>query len=337
MNTRSIFHVAAVVAITLFSQPYARAVNFVELEPNDSKTTATNVQLTAAGDTITGNSISATGTGLDYFVVRTPVQATAIYLNRLTLNQAANVGTIRSLGQTATNAGNSSGPGVANAAAPDNAFQTSSASLNQWYSFGRAGAISYRVTGTAATTADYISTFSQTVVVPVNLGSFASGSITFTNTGLTSTQDTEVFIYNSNLTAIPGYTNDDFLDGTTVPAGGSTLNSLLTRNFAPGTYFIAISNFNTADNQLSPADEGTATGNYLDFDGAMANSSTATLATIPFAIKDANGTTNFNATKAGIFDIYWGTFTVVPEPTTVSLALFGLAGLGLAAYRRRRS
>lgn len=341
MNLSKIIRFLPVAALTLVSAQFAYALhpaaNFIEIEPNDSKATATNVQLLASGDTITGNSIAATGTGLDYYTVRTPVQAIAIYRNRLTLNQA-NVGTIRGLGQTATGP-NGIGPGMPNPAALDNTLQTSTVAtgmMNQWYSFGRVGAISYRVTGAAGTTADYVATFTQVVVTPVSLGNFQAGPITFTNTGLTSTQDTEVFVYDANLVAIPGYLNDDFLDGTVVPPGGSTLNSILTRNYAPGVYYVAISNFNTADNQLSPADEGTATGTYLDFDGAMANSSTTLLASIPFSVRDSSGTTNFTATKPGPFDIYWATFTVIPEPSTVTLAAVGLAGLAVAAYRRRR-
>lgn len=322
----------------LLAAPGAFAVGFVEIEPNDSRATAQIIQLVGPGDTITGNSTSTTGTGLDYYLVQTPVQAVAIYMNRLTLNQA-NVGTIRGLGQIATGP-NSVGPGMPNPAAQDSTFQTSTTAtgmMNQWYSFGRAGAIDYRVTGAAATTANYIATFSQVVITPVSLGTFAAGSITLTNTGLNSTQDTEVIVYDSNLMPIPGFLNDDFLDGTVVPPGGSTLNTLLTRDFAPGTYFVAISNFNLADNQLSPSDEGTATGTYLTQPGALANSSTTALASIPFAIRDANGTTTFTATKAGAFDVYWGTFTVIPEPSTVSLAIVGVLGLGVAAYRRRRA
>lgn len=314
-------------------------VNFTEMEPNDTRATAQVIMLTAPGDTITGNSQGATGTNLDYYQIHTPVQALAIYMNRLTLNQA-NTGSIRGLGQTATGP-NGVGPGMPNPAATDNAAQTSSVAtgmMNQWYSFGRAGTIDYRVTGSASTTANYIATFTQVVITPTNLGSFAAGSITFTNTGLNSTQDTEVFVYDVNLMPIPGYTNDDFLDGTPVPPGGSTLNSLLTRDFAPGVYYLAISNFNTADNQLSPADEGSATGTFLPYDGAMTNSSTGTLASIPFQIRDSDGNVlTFNASKPGPFDIYWATFVVIPEPSTVSLAILGVGALGLAAWRRRRT
>lgn len=310
----------------------------METEPNDSKGAANVINLTGAGDTITGNSQASTGTGLDYFRVTTPIQPIAIYQNRLTLNQA-NTGTIRGLGQTASNPTNSSGPGTPSPTATDNPFQSSSTAtgqFNQWYSFGRTGSLYYRVTGTATTTANYVATYAQTVITPVNLGSFAAGSITLTNTQLNSTQDTEILVYDSMLMPLAGFLNDDFLDGTVTQTGGSNLNSLLTREFAPGIYFVAISNFNTADNRLSPADEGTASGTYLDFDGVTANSSTTALASIPFRISDANGNTDFTATKPGAYDVYWGTFTVVPEPGSVALTLAGAAGLAAVIARRRR-
>ena len=75
----------------------------------------------------------------------------------------------------------------------------------------------------------------------------------------------------------------------------------------------------------------------LDFAGAMANSSTTTFASIPFRLTSASGNTDFTAVKANAFDIYWATFTVVPEPGTVALSLVGAAGLALAARRRRRA
>ena len=331
---------------TLFAGISSAAV-VTEIEPNDSKLTATPAAL-AVGDSMTGlstgSSTTIAGNGsADYFLVSTAVQAPAIYRNRLTITTngaAGHTGSIRGLGQTASNATNASGPGLPNAAALDNTLQSSStittpARFNQFYTFGRAGQLYYRVTGATATTVDYTSTLSQDVITPVNLGTFPTGSITLTNTGLTSTQDTEVFVYDSNLSPVAGATNDDFPDGTTVPTGGSTLNSLLTRTYAPGTYFVAISNFNTADNQLSPADEGTANSNYLDFAGVMANSSTTALASIPFRLTSGAGNFDFTATKPGAYDIYWASFTVaVPEPTT--LAALSLGGLLLGRRRPTR-
>jgi hypothetical protein len=344
---RTACRAAAAAAVLAMGTSALRASVFIESEPNDSKATANPVLLTGVGDTIVGNSQGSSTTvagptSADYFRVTTPAQPVAIYMNRLTITSdiVGHTGTIRGLGQTATNTTNSSGPGLPNPAAPDNTFQTSSTTsnpprFNQWYSFGRPGSIAYRVTGATATTADYTSTFSQSVVTPVNLGTFNAGTIELTNTQLASTQDTEVFVYDSALTPLPGYTNDDFLDGTVTQTGGSTLNSRLVRAYTPGTYYVAISNFNTADNQLSPADEGTATGTYLDYDGAMANSSTTVLASIPFNLIDSAGSHPFTATKPGPFDIYWATFTVaVPEPTMMGLA--AVAGAGVIARRRRR-
>jgi hypothetical protein len=194
------------------------------------------------------------------------------------------------------------------------------------------------VTGAAATTADYTATYTQTQITPTSLGSFDAGQFTFTNLGLNSTQDTEVFIYNSNFQPVPGALNDDALDtangGPPIPPGSSTLNSFLQLNLDPGTYYVLISNFNTGDNQASPASEGTASGNVMDFAGAMANASTTVLASIPFRISHVGGNFDFIATKPGPYDVFIGQITVVPEPST--MALCGLAAAGFAAIRRRR-
>jgi hypothetical protein len=105
-------------------------------------------------------------------------------------------------------------------------------------------------------------------------------------------------------------------------------------NLDPGTYYVLISNFNTGDNQASPASEGTASGNVMDFAGAMANASTTVLASIPFRISHVGGNFDFIATKPGPYDVFIGQITVVPEPST--MALCGLAAAGFAAIRRRR-
>lgn len=314
-----------------------------EVEPNDNKAAATIANM-LVGDSLvgvsTGSSLTVPGlTSADYWRVNLAPQAVGIYRNRLTITTpgtAGHTGTIRGLGQTATGP-SGVGPGFANPAALDNTIQTSSTTttpprFNQFYTFGHAASLYYRVTGSTSTTAEYTSTHTQELITPISLGSFATGSFTFTNTGLLSTQDTEVFLYDGNLQPVLGALNDDFLDGTVVPAGGSTLNSLLTRTILPGTYYLAIANFNTADNQFSPFDEGTASGNVLDFPGVMANSSTTVLASIPFRMVHPDGTLDFTASKPGAFDIWWGTFTVVPAPG--SAILLGMGGL-LAARRRR--
>ena len=75
MNVRllrgAVFAALALVPAMAFAQ--------AETEPNDSKATANLFTLPALSTTgvITGNSISATTTGLDYFRVTTSAQATA--------------------------------------------------------------------------------------------------------------------------------------------------------------------------------------------------------------------------------------------------------------------
>ena len=53
-----------------------------------------------------------------------------------------------------------------------------------------------------------------------------------------------------------------------------SLGSVLTRDYAGGVYYLAISNFNVANNQASPADDDFRTGVVMDFPGVVANSST---------------------------------------------------------------
>jgi hypothetical protein len=288
-----------------------------ESEGNDSKAAA-NAFTVAVGEFIQGNSLGTTGVNLDYFRVKTVADALAIYQYRLTLTTAGtagHVGTIRGLTQTA---------GVPNAGT-DATFQTSSTvtnppRYNQWYGFGKAEELYYRVTGTASTTADYVSTLSRTTITPVDLGSYAEGSITITTVGQGHTTDTDLWVYDGALNAIPGYGNDDHF-------GGSTLGSTLTRTYTAGTYYLALSNFQLANDLGSPADDDFRTGTTMDFPNVIANSSTTVGLNMAFNI----GGNSFAATKSSQYEVYWGKFTVVPEPGT-----FVALGLGAAVLLRRR-
>lgn len=324
------------------------AALFPETEPNNTKAAANAVAFVAPGDAVTGLSTgtSTTATGLataDNFLISFPAQSAGIYRNRLTLTTngtAGHAGTIRGLTQTAAGT-NATGPGNINAGT-DATVQTSSTlttpvRFNQFYSFGAATSLNYRVTGATATTVDYASTWSQEAVTPVSLGSFTEGSFTFTNFGLNSTLDTEVLVLNSSFGVIGS--NDDVLDvangGPALPTGSSGLNSFLPISLTPGTYYLAISNFNTATSDASTANEGSANGNVLDFAGAMVNSNTGVIAAIPFRIISPDGTLDFQATKPGGYDVYFASFTVnvIPEPSALGL----LAPVALLAARRRRA
>ena len=303
----------------------AVAIDFLEIEPNDTKATANAFGLTA-GDAITGTTTGSSTTvpgigSADYFRMTVAPSALGIYRHRMTITTtgtAGHTGTIRGLSQTA---------GVINAGT-DITFQSSSATTNpprynQWYGFGKGEELYYRVAGTTSTTAPYRSELSSTLIVPTDIGAFNPGSITITTEGQGHTTDTDFWVYDSNLNAIPGYGNDDTL-------GGTGFEGTLTRNYAPGRYYLALTNFQFANNLAAAPDDNFQTGNVLDFPNIAANSSTTINLNMAFAVTDSFGTSQFAATKLSQYDVNWYTF-VVPEPSTV---IGCLAGLGLLAFRR---
>jgi hypothetical protein len=322
---------ASLVAVTpAFAQ-------IVESEPNNSKATANVASGLTSGATITGNSTgsSTTVTGptsADYFRVSTAAAPLGIYRHRLTLTTtgaAGHTGTIRGLTQTA---------GAVNAGT-DAGFQTSSstttpARFNQWYGFGKAEELFYRVAGTTTTTSDYTATLETTTVTPTDLGSItpssANASFTISSLGQT-TVDTELFLYDSNFNVIS--LNDD------EPSPGTSFQSIITTNLGYGTYYVAASNFNTANNQPNPtATDRSVSSSLVDFPNILVNSSTTTGSDIDFTITTAGGTTlttGGTAIKAGAFDINFYRFSVVPAPSSV--AVFALGGMvpAFALLRRR--
>lgn len=303
---------------------------FIESEPNDTKAAANNVFGIASAGTIRGNTTGTSTTvpgaaSADNFLVKTTAAGLGIYQYRMTLTTtgtAGHVGSLRGLTQTA---------GVPNVGT-DSTLQTSStattpARFNQWYGFGKEEQLYYRVTGTATTTSDYTATLSRTSVTAVNLGVFNPGTITITTIGRGHTIDTDLWIYDGNFNAIAGYGSDDTIAANN--GGTSSVQSYLSRTYAAGTYYMAMSNFNLANNQGSPVDDNYRSGALTDFANVVLNSSTTTNTNMAFAI---NGT-QFAAAKPGAYDVYWGKFVVVPEPASMFALATGIAAL---ASRRRR-
>lgn len=339
MNNTKISRLAATSVVSTALLTGALAINFPEVEGNDTKAAANVFAGMAAGDTITGNttgsSTTVAGAGsADYFKVGTAGAALGIYRYRMVATSAV-VGhtlTIRGLNQTSSTAGGVTGT-------VDTTIQTSTTVTTpprfvQWYGFGKSEDIYVRAAGTTSTTADYTLTLERSDVTAIDLGTYAPGTIVLNTVGQTgSTQtDTDLWVYDSNFDAIAGYGNDD--ESIAGGGTGTTLGSRLTRTYGVGTYYVAISNFQLANNMNSAPDDDFQTGTLLDFPNAIANSSTTTNLNLGMQITDSiGGIGNGTAVKAGQFDVAFYKFTVVPEPASMTaLAL----GLGALAARRRR-
>jgi hypothetical protein len=316
MNTR-LHLLSAITAAGLAGGAFAQT-SFPELEPNGTKAEATPAVGLVAGDTLDGTTTgtSATAgnsavTSADTFRVKLAALPSGVYRHTLVLTTAGavgHVGSLRGVDQTA---------GVI-LPATDIAFQTSSATIavprsNTWYGFGKQEEQYYRVTGVVGTTAPYVSTLSTVAITPIAVaGAFNPGTITVTTAGQGHTSDTEIYVYDGNLNPVPLGHNDS-------PSATDSTVSTVTVTLAAGTYYVAVSNFNTSNNQsdLNPGEQWDD-DNLLEFPDAMANTSTTTNLNVAFSVSDGTTTTNQAATKAAAFDIVWATFTVgTPgSPTT---------------------
>jgi len=317
-------------AATLIAASFAQAQVTAEVEPNQSKATATPVVApmepghTLTGTT-TGSSSSAGAASLDYFRVQTAAAPAGIYRYRLVITTSGtegHVGSIRGTGQTPT----ALGPWlpaelVGAASTSDSLIQVTStgttpARFNQWYGFGQGEQIFYRVAGVggkAATSAPYTATLEREAVTPASIGNFAPGVLTIKTANEGHTTDTEFWIYDSEFNPIRGYGNDD--ESATASSGipgllGTTTQSALRREFAEGTYYIAISNFGLSNNQPSPSDDDFRSGNMLDFGGSIANVSPSAGLNLAFSVSDGTTVVTVPNTKAGPFDINFFAFTV---------------------------
>lgn len=294
--------VASFLASTSFAQ------TFPEVEPNTTKAEATLVTGLVAGGVITGTTTGTTAiagdtalTSVDTFRVQTGALPLGVYQHTLTITSttAGHTGTIRGFSQTG---------GIINTTT-DVVAQTSITTptrSNTWYGFGKQEEIYYRVSGVAATTAAYSATLSTAPITPIAVaGTFNPGTITVTTLGQGHTTDTEIYVYDSNLNPVPLGHNDD--PNPQVVFGSSTV----TLTLAAGTYYAAVSTYNTANDQsdANPLEFYQAE-NVLDFPNAMMNNNTGLNTNVAFAVSDGATTTQVPALHTNAFDIVWATFTV---------------------------
>ncbi len=291
-------------ALVLFSSLLTALAATAETEPNDTKATANALVLPSVSTTavMTGNSVLGSGVGLDYFRVTTATQTTpGFYRHRLIVT------TTGTAGHTATIRGLAQSNGVITAGG-DITVQTSSTATTpprfvQWYTSQAGGDLFVRLAGVAATTADYSLDYEVTPVTEIaGPPTLPSGSITISTTP--TTVATDMWVYDGTRTAIPLAGQDD--EFGTASVGGS-----FARTYAAGTYYLAITNFNMANEQASPTTaaslEDFDDGNVVDFPGVIANSSTTTA----LVLNPTIGGTLVSATKASQFDVVFVSFTAV--------------------------
>lgn len=284
---------------------------FSETEDNNNKAQANVIGPISAGATITGSTTGSSttvagGASADYFRISTGALPTGlIYEHTLTLTTttaSVHTLTIRGLNQSA---------GVPTAGS-DATFQTAqtvgTSRVVKWYGFGRSEQLYVRVTGSTLTTGPYTLTMATATVSPiVAASSLTGGCVTISTVGQTTT-DTDLWVYDNSVTAIPGYGNDDeFL--------GPTLQSRLTRSYAPGTYNIAISRFECGNNLGSPADDDYRSGLVADFPDVHVFGSSATGLNCNMLLTDTNGgSVPVAVTTPAVNGVGWVQFTVAAGP-----------------------
>lgn len=319
----------------------ANAVVWLELEANENKANATLAGPLVAGDVLRGNSTGTSTTAgaansRDTWLLSTAVAPLGIYRHRLqitTTGTAGHTGRLLSTTQIGAAAGPWPGPvgtpGTAEGTSQNSSSTSTPARFNQWYGFGKGEKLYYRIDGTTSTTADYNVNYSVDPVTATYIGMYQQGTIGITTLGQGHSSDTDLWVYDSNFNAIPGYGNDD--ESVIQGGPGTTLQSLLVRNYTPGVYYLALSTFHLVNNMGSPCDDDFRTGSMADFGDVVWNTSTSTNINVSFAMIDSNGTTAIAATRAGAYDVNFYKFVVVPEPASMAVL-----GLGIVPFMRRR-
>ncbi len=305
-NMKNVFGLALVASCGLAMPVLAQVT---ETEPNETKANADAVGVinlpAADGPALTGTTTGTSTTvpgpaSADTFRVVTAPMAPGIWRNRLvitTAGTAGHVGTIRGLAQTSV--------GTINPAS-DNAAQTSATAtvpsrFNQWYTFGPSAEMYYRVTGTTTTTSPYDVAYEVSPVTPIVVPDLiTAGAVTITETGGI---DADYWVYDSNFNPIPGFGID-----TSEVTG-------VTRLTAPGTYYLAMSRFNGANNLASAAPE-TFAGTVLDFPGAwVGGGSTNTTATATPVFNSSSGPVTAVTSNLANYEVAWYQFTVTAATT----------------------
>jgi hypothetical protein len=293
-----------------------------EVEDNDRKIRANVIGAMSDGEAIVGNTTGYSTTtpgaaSADYYRIRTGAAPLGIYRHRLALTSATP-------GQAVTLRGQAQVDGSV-IAGSDVGFQfglgfTNPPQVAQWYGFGRQEEVYYAVSGDSTTTADYTASYSRQGVTPLEAGDLFAGVMTI-DRAPGNVADVDMIVYDGDFNPVRGFANDG--------------QDSLTRSFPPGQYYLAISNWNTSNDQPAPADDSERGESVLDFPNVIANSAMPTVANMGVRFTDpALSPRVIPASKAGMYDIVWVHFSVVPLTVTTSPRGFG-AALPARAYQTR--
>lgn len=293
---------------------------YPEVEPNSTKTESTVVHCVHDGDYITGATTGATllpgdasSTSVDTFRVATCTLPLGLYRHRLII-QSATPGQLGALvGRNQVNGV----IGPLDVVVQASATNTIVEQFNEWYGFGKGEEMYYRVSGTPSTTAPYSVVVNTTPLAPVDLtNSFIEGSLVFSTVGQGHKTNTDMWLYSADFQPLSSGGNDN-------RSSPLSMQSFLQRPLSPGTYYLAISASNLANDQASPVDDGDRNQNVVDFPDVVVGGSDAPSVPLNFAISDSFHTYIFSATTSEPFDVLWYRFVVLPHAATTHVFCAG--------------
>lgn len=259
---------ACQVSLLLASSAFGQTA---EQEPNNSKAAANPVTLdgfaAAPANQLTGITTGSSGTieglaSVDVWRIKTPAAAPGIYRHELVITSSFTDHTARLRGR-------SQDSGVITGL--DANLQISSPSsipsrAVAWYGFGKQEEIYCMIAGTIATTDPYFGTLTSTPVSPIVFaGTLFAGDIDFSASS--SNLNSEIWLYDASFNAIVDGGNDDFLAR---PGAGP---SRMVRALTPGTYYLAVSRTNLANNLKAAPDDGWRNGSITDFPNVIVSGS----------------------------------------------------------------
>ncbi len=282
--SRFTLHLSASVLSTLMATAAFGQTTTPEQEPNGAKSEATSVIGMVAGDCLSGRSLGAVvGAGnsgantADYWDISTAPQSTpGWYRWSLTVSAGQDID-IRGLSLTGS-IGNGSMP----IPGSDSLVQNDFSNEIHWYSNESASRLYVLIDGSGASPATYTACLSCTPVAPTVLStSFTPGMIQITTVGQTTT-DTDLSVADSTRTIIPGYVNDDVF---AMPGS----QSLLTRSYAEGTYYLVLSDFDQNTSEGAAADDDFVLGEAMDFPNVFVGARSTSGVDLSFMIDDGQG------------------------------------------------